>query len=256
MGDFIKENWVDICLIFVGSLALIIYWIQERRKKIEAAALIVSQIDELQEGIKQLSSCIVDGKLNESAFYEMIPLMDENYWSKYKHFFVRNMDGKSYRTIDELYKCTFVLQEQQMLMKNLQKNFFFIIQNVMANYESQLIMQTQSSAKFNSVTVDDVLSAFNSTVLSNMDETTKLTLENIINQVFQNNQTLDLNGFWKNYRQKQEIIKTIINQNPLTEYIPVQIRISIEKILTQYSLLEISGCDGYRLLKKTSQKLL
>ena len=49
-------------------------------------------------------------------------------------------------------------------------------------------------------------------------------------------------------------IKAIINKGVLTPYIPVQIKISLEKILKEYSMLEIVGTEGYQMLKKFSKK--
>ena len=46
MLEFIKDNWANILLIIVGSFALATYILQERKKKIDAASLIVLQIDE------------------------------------------------------------------------------------------------------------------------------------------------------------------------------------------------------------------
>lgn len=45
---FLAENWVDLALILVGLSALLIYWLQERRKVSEEAALIVSLENALQ----------------------------------------------------------------------------------------------------------------------------------------------------------------------------------------------------------------
>ena len=41
MVKFISENWANILLIIVGSFALATYILQERKKKIDAASLIV-----------------------------------------------------------------------------------------------------------------------------------------------------------------------------------------------------------------------
>lgn len=76
MVKFISENWANILLIIVGSFALATYILQERKKKIDAASLIVLQIDEFQERLREISTFIVDGQLNETAFYESLPLMD------------------------------------------------------------------------------------------------------------------------------------------------------------------------------------
>lgn len=54
--DFIAKNWVNMCLVLVGSFALVIYILQERRKKIDAASLIVLQIDEIREKLRKIST--------------------------------------------------------------------------------------------------------------------------------------------------------------------------------------------------------
>lgn len=122
MVKFISENWANILLIIVGSFALATYILQERKKKIDAASLIVLQIDEFQERLREISTFIVDGQLNETAFYESLPLMDTDYWNKYKHYFVRKMDATSYTALNQLYEYVSEIQEQQMLMKAFQKN--------------------------------------------------------------------------------------------------------------------------------------
>ena len=53
MLEFIKDNWANILLIIVGSFALATYILQERKKKIDAASLIVLQIDEFQERLRE-----------------------------------------------------------------------------------------------------------------------------------------------------------------------------------------------------------
>lgn len=231
MLEFLRDNWANILLIIVGGFALAIYILQERKKKIDAASLIVLQIDEFQERLREISSFIVEGQLNETAFYESLPLMDTDYWNKYKHYFVRKMDATSYTALNQLYEYVSEIQEQQMLMKGFQKNFFQITQNVLANIESQFIV-TDINNVCTEVTAQNITSA----------------IENIQNLNF------DMNRFWSLYNQQRNWIRAIINQGALTSYVPVQIRISLEKMLKKYSMLEIIGTDGYQMLKKTSKQ--
>lgn len=223
--DFIAKNWVNMCLVLVGSFALVIYILQERRKKIDAASLIVLQIDEVQEKLREISTYIVDGKLNETAFYESLPIIEENYWSKYKHYFVKKMDAMSYGSMNQLYDYVLGIQEQQQLMKILQKNGFVLVQSILANLEAQLINFGLNNS-YGSIPMA---------------------------QIWQN-PSFDLNQFLNMYWQQDEKIKAIINKGVLTPYIPVQIKISLEKILKEYSMLEIVGTEGYQMLKKFSKK--
>ena len=125
--DFISKNWLGISnflIITVGLSAVWIYKAQEKSKIQDAASLIVLQIDELQIRMQEIQSYITEQGLNFSAFYESLLLIDTNYWSKYKHLFVRKMDNKSYNNLNKFYQYILCIQEQQDLLRNLQKNFF------------------------------------------------------------------------------------------------------------------------------------
>lgn len=199
-------------LLITGFFAIIVYWLQERKKKIEAASLIVAQINEIQDAAKEIASYILNGKLNETAFYEMLPIINDNLWEKYKHYFVKKMDARSYSSINEFYKYAQEMQEQQSLMKNMQKNFFMLTQNIVANVQSQSISSNLLQQSYNE-------SVFLTTLL----------------------------------KQKNDLT-SIFNNNILLCYTPAQIRLSLEKILSKYSLLEVTGSNGYKMLYKIANK--
>lgn len=253
MVEFIKDNWANILLIIVGSFALATYILQERKRKIDAASLIVLQIDEFQERVREISTFIVDGQLNETAFYESLPLMDTDYWNKYKHFFVRKMDANSYAALNQLYEYVSEIQEQQMLMKSFQKDSFQITQNVLANIEAQFIV-TDINNVCTGVMPQDIAAAMENMVSQNVSEKDRNTLNAMVQQMVAQNPNFEMERFWSLYNQQKIWIQSIINQNALTHYTPVQIRISLEKMLKKYSMLEISGTDGYQMLKKISSK--
>lgn len=179
----------------------------------------------MQEKLREISTYIVDGKLNETAFYEYLPLIEENYWSKYKHYFVKKMDSMSYSSMNQLYDYVLGIQEQQQLMKILQKNGFVLVQSILANLEAQLINFGLNNS-YGSIPMA---------------------------QIWQN-PSFDLNQFLNLYWQQDEKIKAIINKGAFTPYVPVQIKISLEKILKEYSMLEIVGTEGYQMLKNFSKK--
>lgn len=102
--DFLSKNWVNLSLVIVGSFAMIIYKLQECQKLKDAASLIIIQIDDLQERIREIATYINDDKLSETAFYESLPLIDRNFWDEYKHCFLSKMDSQSYSLINTFYK--------------------------------------------------------------------------------------------------------------------------------------------------------
>ena len=142
----------------------------------------------------------------------MLPIINENLWEKYKHYFVKKMDSRSYSAINEFYNYALEMQEQQSLMKNMQKNFFVLTQNIIANVETQCITTNALQPSYNEATC--------------LTELTK--------------QISLLNG--------------ILNKNLLICYTPLQIRLSLEKILSKYSLLEVTGSNGYKMLQKLANK--
>ncbi|WP_294483435.1 hypothetical protein [uncultured Ruminococcus sp.] len=250
MWDFIKENWSNIFLIIVTASALLVYLLQERRKITEAAALIKMQIDELQNGIVEIDSYIVDGKLNFTAFYESHQLFSEDYWSKYKHYFVKRIDAKDFGTISKLYEYASEIQEQQVLMKNLQKNFFFVCQQNISNLETTEVLKTINFQN-NVQLVTDYQAKLKEAVTSELDEETAQAVTEIIQKAtagyaFPSNP----NSLTDN----RQLILNLVNQQYFTTYSPLQIKLSLEKYIKKYSLLEIDGTDGYKTIKKISER--
>lgn len=224
MLDFLKDNWGNLGLIIVGTFALVIYILQEHKKRIEAASLIVTQIDEIQDAIREMSTFIIDMSINETAFYEMLPIIDENYWNKYRHYFIRKIDANSYSSINNLFRYATEIQEQQILLKNLQKDYFFKTQNSMIQLETQSIANILFFSTNNAIVNENQFVIINNDNIYNKHEITK------------------------------EYIKNFINRNAITYYIPEQIRISLQKVLNKCALLQVTGCSGYNKLRKISKK--
>ena len=158
----------DFLLIVVGAAAIFIYKLEQRQKVAEAAALIIQQIDELQEMVPKMQSYISNGQLNETGFYESRPLIKEDYWDKYKHLFVKDMDKRSYRIFNTLYDCVSEIQEQQQLMKELQRNHFFITQKLVSVIEAKYIYDKIRPNENNNVNydkfIDEIMESISKTV--------------------------------------------------------------------------------------------
>ena len=219
--DFLSKNWVNLSLVIVGSFAMIIYKLQERKKIIEAASLIITQIDELMERLIEIPTYIVNGLLNDTAFYESLILMEQNYWNEYKHLFVRKMDKESYNAINKFYDYVSEIQEQQELVKQMQKNYFIIVQNALINIESHFVICELMS------TYNDNMAQFNFSCSYQTSE---------------------------QYRQAKKHLEAMFNQQCFSRYTPEQIRMSLEKVLKQCSMVTIIGTSGYNLLKKISKR--
>lgn len=256
IGTFFKDNWIDLALIVVGLSALLIYWLQERRKVSEAASLIVMQVEDLQKRMREIGAYIVDGRLNEGAFYESQPLYKTDYWDQYKHQFTRRMDAFSFSTFDDFYNCAAAVLEQQQLMKNLQKNAFFITQQMLMQMETTSIMQNISLCAQNPVDPQQLINAIANSIPADMDNQQRLAVENTLKRVLSSNPNVDFDLFWNAYNTHKSSIHTIINQKAFTEYIPLQIKISLENALRQYGTIQIVGCTGYGKMKKLAERKL
>lgn len=249
--EFVLTNIVDILLILVGASAAFTYVVQERSKLSEAASLIVLQVDELRTRLSKISSYIVDRKLNENAFYESQILLKTDYWEKYKHYFVNKMDPQSYRTFDNFYDCVSEILEQQQLLKNLQKNTFFLTQQVLMQSETSQVSQSMELSREYAAREQKILKTVEA--LKGTDAQKEL-VQDVLWLAKASNQRINQNAFWGTYNQKKEDFLLVLNNNAFTHYTPTQIQITLEKALKEYSMIQIIGCEGYRKLRKIASR--
>ena len=254
IGIFIKGNWLNLSLVFVGALAFVVYILQERRKVSEAASLIILQVEALQKRISEIDSFIVNGQLNFGAFYESQSLFKTDYWNAYKHYFIKKMDAFSFNTFDEFYNCASEILEQQQLMKKLQKNDFFLTQQTLMQMESNTFLQSLSIVEQNLVNTMPLIEAIGNTVPDNMPPEQKEALENMMKQIISSNVHTNMTVVWDIYGKRRNDIHSMIDQKALTPYIPVQIKITLENALKKYHSIPIIGCEGYRKLKKIGKR--
>ncbi|MGN0513233.1 MAG: hypothetical protein ACI4GD_03055 [Lachnospiraceae bacterium] len=248
--QFLEANGLDILLVIVGASAFITYWLQERRKISEAASLIILQVEDLQKHIAEIGSFIVDGKLNDSAFYESRMIFKTDYWDEYKHYFIRKMDSFSFNSFDEFYNCASEILEQQQFMKNMQKNSMFLTQQTIMQMEANSIIQSFSTCEQKPVDIQQLSNVLKCTIPQEMEPEQKVALDNTLMRIIASNKDVNQSDFWKVYGKSKNNIEAAINQNAFTPYIPTQIRITLEKALRKYNAIQVIGCNGYRKLKK------
>lgn len=248
--EFINTNWLNILLVLVGTSAFFIYWAQERRKVSEAASLIVMQVEDLQKQMREIGSYISEGILNDTAFYESQILLKTDYWNQYKHYFIRKLDSFSFSTFDEFYNCATEILEQQELMKNLQKNFFFYTQQTLMQMEGNVVLQALNSCSQNPADVNEAVKGLVATIPEGMNDEQKQAVENMLKQFNAANQNRNYDQFWNLYNKERQDVIMAINRGALDRYTPMQIRISIEKALKKLNTIPVIGCEGYIKMKK------
>lgn len=252
--EFLIDNWLNLLLVIVGASAFITYWLQGRQKISEAASLIVMQVEDLQKRMREIKTYISEGQLNGTAFYESQVLFKTDYWDKYKHYFIRRLDPFSFGTFDEFYSCASEVMEQQELMKSLQKNGFFLNQQTIMQMEANLLLNTLNSVNHLSVDNNKVIDGLMATYPGNITAEQKGAMENMLKQVSNASAVTDANLFFGLYNKDKTQILQAFNQDAFTRYTPEQIKISLQKALSQFDSIPIIGCKGYNKLKKMAER--
>lgn len=137
-------------------------------------------------------------------------------------------------------------------MKKLQKKFFFVCQQSISNLETAEVFKT-INIQNNLQLVTDFKAKLKEEATAELDEKTAQAVSELIQKVtvgyvFPSNS----NSLTDNQQQ----IHNLVNQQYFTTYFPLQIKLSLEKYIKRYSLLEINGTDGYKTIQKLSERKL
>ncbi len=244
---------INILLVIGGLAAFLIYYFQCRAKRMDAAALIVTQIEELKEKILQINNISIDNTINEKAFYETLDIITENQWEKYKHLFIKKMDSYSFKTINNFYEAVLSVREQLLFVKQLQHQHYFNIQNILDTDCNLFIIDT-INLKSNSSGIREYRKMIEEKVtLNESDEKQKNVMIKILDDLMKANPNFDADQFWKMYGTKKEILKTIVNSSPYITYIPLQVSETYNKAIRNISSIEVIGCNGFQKLKKIAK---
>ena len=244
---------INILLVIGGFTGFLVYFFQKANKKREAAALIVTQIEDIKEKILSINNISENNIINEKAFYETLDIITDNQWEKYRHLFINKIDSHSFKMISKFYEYTLSIREQLIFTKNLQHQQLFNIQGMLNNDCNNFLMETlNSSMSNNSITSfrDDILK--NKTQNEDEEKTKKIQVD-ILNELIQANPNYDINNFWKIYNSKKSLLRDIFNSSPFITYIPLQISQTLNEQLKNINTIEIIGCEGFRKLKKISK---
>lgn len=247
--DFIKNNWMDILIIIGGFTAIITYYCQNRDKESEAAALIVTQIQELKDKILSINNISADNIINEKAFYESLDIITDNQWEKYKHLFIKKMDSNSFKTINQFYECILRIREQILFVKNLEYQHYFNIQGMLdTNCNNNLIDTLQAV-----ISNPNMISLKNSISKKENKSKEEEFFIGAMDELIKANPNYDMNEFWKTYNMKKSLLKSIINSSPYIQYVPSQVSITINEQLKNIRTIEVIGCEGFRKLTKIAK---
>lgn len=225
--DFWIQYWNDILLIAVGLIALLIYELQKIDAMRNAACMIVLQIDELQERMREIRGYVAIDKFDSVAFYRSPLLINANYWDLYKHMFIRKISNEDFKALDRFYRYVNEVQEQQVQIKRLQKDMFWEKQKIMSETENELIKKTLSDIN-SYCQINDVNQELN----------------------FHISDEFYFDCFKNLYSLRHDKYSKIINGNSLTQYSPMEFQNTLNIIFSQYELTDISNSNGYHFLRR------
>lgn len=103
IGFFNSNFFIALITLAVGLAAFIIYVLQKRDQKKDAANIILLEIKSAERAIKKLRDSLLQEQLAD------IFLMPSESWTKYKYLFVRDFDRDEWDAITEFYnKCQLI----------------------------------------------------------------------------------------------------------------------------------------------------
>lgn len=134
-------------------------------------------------------------------------------------------------------------------MKELQRNHFFITQKVVNIIEAKYICDKICPNENHNVNYRKIIDEIMESIPKTVSDDSRDYLKNIIDMIDVSKCSFNVERFFKEYRGFDTILINIIcNNNGITKYTPLQIKLSLEKALKQYELLEVSSCLGYQKL--------
>lgn len=249
----IFDSIISILLVLGGFTAFLIYYFQCKSRRRDAAALIVTQIEELKEKLLQINNISIDNTINEKAFYETLDIITENQWEKYKHLFIKRIDSYSFKTINNFYELVLSVREQLIFVKQLQHQQYFNIQGMLDSNCNKFIMDTLDFSLSSTGIKDFKQLIVDKQATNEEEEKQKNLMLNILDSLIVSNPNYDINQFWKIYNAKKELLKSVVNSSPYISYVPLQVSETFNKAIKNISSIEIIGCEGFRKLKRIAK---
>lgn len=98
--QILLDNWSDLGLIAVGTVALIVYKLQKRDQMKSAATLLKSQIDLIEDVVKELKSF---DEVNNRRVYQTRVILSKNYWEESRFLLIKKLGADHVELLEEFY---------------------------------------------------------------------------------------------------------------------------------------------------------
>jgi hypothetical protein len=109
MSSILNSNFLQTIVIFLtGCIAFIIYFVNKRAEKKDAAKIIINEIRLAEKAINDIK--------NKKMIIELSLILPTNTWQYKKHLFLKHLDQDDINLIDDFYyKCIYAEQYRKML---------------------------------------------------------------------------------------------------------------------------------------------
>ena len=111
--SWIWGNIFDIALIVVGASALIIYVLQIKSECKTAAALIIEQIDSIEEIIEDLKNTYLhnNNTLDDNSVYLSREIVYAGAWSSYKHLMIKHLSNSEFDLLQKFFNSAYQIEK-------------------------------------------------------------------------------------------------------------------------------------------------
>lgn len=93
----------SIAVIIASVIAAYQYWQQKTSESRGAFTDIVNEINQIESIVSEFHKLQMENKLNHIEMYSSAPIIEENYWNRYKHLIMKKLDQTDIKILDEFY---------------------------------------------------------------------------------------------------------------------------------------------------------
>lgn len=152
MCEFLKNNWLNMLLVIVGTFALIVYILQKIDERRTAATLIKEQIDLIEDRVYILRD---NPQLDNIPVYYSKIILQENLWEKYKHLLIKKLYKSDVKSIQKFFdnaeQIEYARRDIIQAMNNAWKHKSLVGHQMVADYIRAEMEIKQEGAMANSI---------------------------------------------------------------------------------------------------------
>lgn len=125
--EILGESYIQsLILIITVAVTAIIYFLQKRDEKRNAARMIVMQIDSLNSRVDSLMRILGTdvARFDSDKFWQTEDVLEESKWDQYKQLFVKKLNYNEIISLNNYYANIISIGKQQAEIKNMMSCLF------------------------------------------------------------------------------------------------------------------------------------